>query len=64
VKAPAADGYGLHGSAVFVVNPPWTLAAVLRRTLPWLTEALAQDASGAFIVQTGACRPRAATSER
>ncbi|QDX80349.1 23S rRNA (adenine(2030)-N(6))-methyltransferase RlmJ [Denitratisoma sp. DHT3] len=43
VQAPAADGFGMHGSGLFIVNPPWTLAATLRDALPLLTEALAQD---------------------
>ena len=60
VKAPAPDGYGLQGSAVFVVNPPWTLAESLRRTLPWLTEVLAQDAAAGFNLQSGAARRRRA----
>ncbi len=48
VKAPAEDGYGLHGSGVFVVNPPWTLAADLRATMPWLVQRLAQDRCAGF----------------
>jgi hypothetical protein len=27
VRTPAADGFGMHGSGLFVVNPPWTLQA-------------------------------------
>ena len=42
VAPPAAGGFGLLGSHVFVVNPPHTLAAVLRETLPWLARELAQ----------------------
>src|SRR5690606_37511693 len=45
VRAPATDGLGLHGSGMFVVNPPWTLQDSLRDALPWLVDALAQDAS-------------------
>lgn len=47
VQAPAADGMGMHGSGVFLVNPPWTLAAELKDTLPWLAETLAIEAAGA-----------------
>lgn len=47
VKAPAAGGIGMHGSGVFVVNPPWTLAATLRETLPWLADVLAIEKVGA-----------------
>jgi 23S rRNA (adenine2030-N6)-methyltransferase len=52
VKAPAADGYGLHGSGMFIVNPPWTLAETLRQTMPWLVDALAQDHEGTFLLET------------
>jgi 23S rRNA (adenine2030-N6)-methyltransferase len=37
-----ADGFGLAGSGVFVINPPWTLRAALAEALPYLTAALAQ----------------------
>ncbi|RTZ47886.1 23S rRNA (adenine(2030)-N(6))-methyltransferase RlmJ [Candidimonas sp. SYP-B2681] len=43
VRKPAIDGFGLHGSGMFVVNPPWTLQAELARTLPWLRDKLAVD---------------------
>ena len=39
-----ADGYGMTGSGVVVMHPPWTLAGMLEETLPWLCDALAQDA--------------------
>ena len=48
VSKPAVDGYGLHGSGMFVVNPPWTLDASLGEALPWLTDKLAQDNSASF----------------
>ncbi|MBV8046952.1 MAG: 23S rRNA (adenine(2030)-N(6))-methyltransferase RlmJ [Paludibacterium sp.] len=44
VRRPSADGFGMHGSGMFIINPPWTLAETLTETLPWLTEALALDA--------------------
>jgi 23S rRNA (adenine2030-N6)-methyltransferase len=53
VKAPAADGYGLHGSGMFIVNPPWTLADTLRQTMPWLNDALSQDHEATFVLETG-----------
>jgi len=43
VRAPTPDGLGLHGSGIFVVNPPWTLQPALREALPWLADVLAQD---------------------
>jgi 23S rRNA (adenine2030-N6)-methyltransferase len=43
VKKPGADGFGLHGSGVFVLNPPWTLYKELQAAMPWLEKQLAQD---------------------
>lgn len=48
VRAPAAEGLGMHGSGLFVVNPPWTLADTLAAVLPWLTRVLAQDAGACY----------------
>jgi 23S rRNA (adenine2030-N6)-methyltransferase len=48
VHMPSADGFGMHGSGMFILNPPWTLAATLEQSMPWLTAALAQDASASF----------------
>ena len=43
VKRPPESGYGLYGSAMFVVNPPYTLAAALHEARPVLEKHLAQD---------------------
>jgi 23S rRNA (adenine2030-N6)-methyltransferase len=48
VTAPAAGGFGLHGSGVFVFNPPWNLETDLRAAMPALADALAQDPQAAF----------------
>ncbi len=48
VKKPAVDGLGLHGSGMFVVNPPYTLHDELKQALPWLTQKLAQDDRAQF----------------
>jgi len=48
VNAPSPDGLGLHGSGLFIVNPPWKLAEQMRGIMPWLTRALAQDAGATF----------------
>ncbi|WP_322995246.1 23S rRNA (adenine(2030)-N(6))-methyltransferase RlmJ [Castellaniella sp.] len=52
VHKPSADGLGMHGSGIFVVNPPWTLEAELRTALPWLKTALAQDDQARFNLST------------
>ena len=51
VKQPARDGFGMHGSGMFVINPPYLLAEQLRDSLPVLTELLAQDAGARFVLE-------------
>ncbi|MDD3528697.1 MAG: 23S rRNA (adenine(2030)-N(6))-methyltransferase RlmJ [Gallionellaceae bacterium] len=51
VQAPAADGFGMHGSGLFVVNPPWQLAERMQTIMPWLTEALGRDAGAHHLVE-------------
>jgi 23S rRNA (adenine2030-N6)-methyltransferase len=43
VQKPSPDGLGLHGSGMFVINPPYTLTAAMKETLPWLVKTLGQD---------------------
>lgn len=52
VKAPAADGYGLHGSGLFVLNPPWTLPAMLHEAMPYLAKVLGQDTGAGFELES------------
>jgi 23S rRNA (adenine2030-N6)-methyltransferase len=51
VKKPDAEGFGLHGSGMFLVNPPWTLHAALKPALPILARTLAQDHRASFSLQ-------------
>jgi len=48
VQGPSSDGFGMHGSGMFILNPPWTLADTLKQTLPWLTDALRLDRGAGF----------------
>lgn len=48
IEAPAADGFGMFGSGMFVINPPWTLAKVLEESLPQLVELLGKDNQARF----------------
>jgi 23S rRNA (adenine2030-N6)-methyltransferase len=52
VKAPAKDGYGMHGSGMFIINPPWTLEKTLHDTLPTLATLLAQDAGAKYTLES------------
>ncbi len=52
VKAPSADGYGLYGSGLFVLNPPWTLPGLLQEAMPWLVKALGEDAAAGYCLES------------
>lgn len=45
VSQPGADGFGMFGSGMLILNPPWTLANQIEPCLSWLASTLAQDAS-------------------
>lgn len=51
VKSPSPDGFGLHGSGVVVLNPPWMLPQALATGLPVLQTALAQDTESATLLE-------------
>lgn len=42
-------GVGMAGSGMLVINPPWSLAAAMQETLPWLVQQLAPS-SGSYRV--------------
>jgi 23S rRNA (adenine2030-N6)-methyltransferase len=41
----------LHGSGMFVINPPFTLMATLKETMPWLASACGQDKGAKFTLE-------------
>lgn len=52
VKQPVAGGLGLHGSGMFVLNPPWRLSEALGTALPYLARVLAQDTTAGFTLES------------
>ncbi len=48
LTASAADGFGMHGSGMFVFNPPWNLEEALREAMPALVDALRLDGAASF----------------
>lgn len=52
VRRQPAGTFGMPGSGMFIVNPPWTLASTLQETLPWLADALAEDKNGGFALES------------
>ena len=55
VCTPAKDGFGMHGSGLFILNPPWTLHDALADTLPFLCKVLGEDDGAGYTLeqQTG-----------
>lgn len=51
VGAPADDGFGMHGSGLFIVNPPYVLHDTLRTAMPWLVQVLGRDAQAGFTLE-------------
>ncbi|WP_233882168.1 23S rRNA (adenine(2030)-N(6))-methyltransferase RlmJ [Paraburkholderia flagellata] len=52
VSNPPEDGFGLYGSGMFILNPPYTLEATMKEALPWLVKTLGQDAGAQFKIES------------
>ena len=55
VQEPAIEGFGMYGSGLFIVNPPWTIPNTLSEVMPYLTEKLAVDDSASFEIDSHIC---------
>ncbi|MDM4768376.1 23S rRNA (adenine(2030)-N(6))-methyltransferase RlmJ [Pelomonas sp. SE-A7] len=51
VTQPDDKGFGMLGSGMFVVNPPFTLHDQLKDCLPWLVEHLGQYDGASFLLE-------------
>ncbi len=52
IEAPSAEGFGMYGSALLIINPPWTLHKILAESMPALTELLALDDEANFTLDS------------
>ncbi|PPC99125.1 MAG: 23S rRNA (adenine(2030)-N(6))-methyltransferase RlmJ [Methylotenera sp.] len=52
VEAPSEEGFGMYGSGLFIINPPWTLPKTLAETMPVLTALLALDETASFTLDS------------
>ncbi|HEU4458514.1 MAG TPA: 23S rRNA (adenine(2030)-N(6))-methyltransferase RlmJ [Methylibium sp.] len=62
VQPPDRQGFGLAGSSVVVINPPWTLQAALKQSLPFLAKALAQYDGASYALEHH--EPKATNAKR
>jgi 23S rRNA A2030 N6-methylase RlmJ len=53
VSTPGPDGFGLHSSGMFILNPPYTLEPLLREVMPYLVKVLGKDAGASFVIERG-----------
>ncbi len=51
VQGESEEGFGMHGSGMFVLNPPWNLHGVLQQVMPYLLLHLGQDAEATFTLE-------------
>ena len=51
VCAPAEDGFGMRGSGLFILNPPWTLHKTLQEVMPYLVQVLGRDGGAGFVLE-------------
>lgn len=51
VQQPDVNGFGLVGSGVFVINPPFTLNEELNTVMPYLTTALGQYDGANYLLE-------------
>ncbi|WP_297577386.1 23S rRNA (adenine(2030)-N(6))-methyltransferase RlmJ [uncultured Deefgea sp.] len=51
VHAPRADGFGMHGSGMFILNPPWTLSNELKEVMPYLVQHLGLDNGAKYLLE-------------
>lgn len=65
VTTPSPDGFGLHSSGMYVINPPYTLEPMLRDLMPYLVKTLGTDPNAGFTLTSGkGPKPAAARKQR
>ncbi len=52
VGQPSTEGFGMFGSGLFIINPPWVLPKTLEATLPYLSNLLRQDDGASYTLES------------
>jgi 23S rRNA (adenine2030-N6)-methyltransferase len=65
VSSASREGFGMHGSGMFIINPPWKLAETLRECLPYLAKTLGDEGGGSFsVLESGSVALQSAPTRR
>jgi 23S rRNA (adenine2030-N6)-methyltransferase len=51
IRDDASNAFGMFGSGLFIVNPPWTLPKVLQEVMPYLVDKLGEDDGAHFTLE-------------
>jgi 23S rRNA (adenine2030-N6)-methyltransferase len=51
VQQPDSQGFGLAGSGMFIMNPPYTLHDELVELMPWLVDVLGQYDEASYLIE-------------
>lgn len=51
VNSPRQESFGMFGSGMFIINPPYILKSLLEKVMPRLTEILAQDKDANYTIE-------------
>jgi len=52
VQRKSIEGFGMHGSGVFIIKPPWTMPNILQENMPILSDLLAIDAAAEYHIDS------------
>ena len=53
ITTPGPDGFGLHSSGMFILNPPFNLEPTLRQVMPYLVQVLGKDSGATYLIEKG-----------
>lgn len=51
ITNPTQRGFGMYGSGMLIVNPPWTLPKTLAEVMPFLVNVLGEDAGASYCLE-------------